>query len=57
MNVMHSYECRLCKPKSSRMHGTPFRPIKAVAVDLFPHSPHTELVMLFERDDERFGKQ
>ncbi|KAK4356393.1 hypothetical protein RND71_025364 [Anisodus tanguticus] len=27
----------------------PFRPVKAMAVDLFPHSPHCELVMLLER--------
>lgn len=27
----------------------PFKPIKAMAVDLFPHTPHCELVMLLER--------
>lgn len=27
----------------------PFHPIKAMAVDLFPHTPHCELVMLLER--------
>ena len=27
----------------------PFRPVKAMAVDLFPHSKHCEAVMLFER--------
>lgn len=27
----------------------PFRPVKAVAVDLFPHTPHCEMVMLLER--------
>ncbi|XP_060169575.1 zinc finger CCCH domain-containing protein 24 [Lycium barbarum] len=27
----------------------PFQPVKAMAVDLFPHSPHCELVMLLER--------
>ncbi|XP_076907156.1 zinc finger CCCH domain-containing protein 24-like [Bidens hawaiensis] len=27
----------------------PFQPIKAMAVDLFPHTPHCELVMLLER--------
>ncbi|XP_019453974.1 PREDICTED: zinc finger CCCH domain-containing protein 24-like isoform X2 [Lupinus angustifolius] len=27
----------------------PFKPVKAMAVDLFPHTPHCELVMLFER--------
>ncbi|PSR86603.1 Zinc finger CCCH domain-containing protein [Actinidia chinensis var. chinensis] len=32
----------------------PFRPIKAMAVDLFPHTPHCELVMLLERLQEYF---
>ncbi|KAJ4843555.1 hypothetical protein Tsubulata_007974 [Turnera subulata] len=27
----------------------PFRPVKAMAVDLFPHSAHCEMVMLLER--------
>ncbi|KAL5718905.1 hypothetical protein ACHQM5_011759 [Ranunculus cassubicifolius] len=27
----------------------PFSPVKAMAVDLFPHTPHCELVMLLER--------
>lgn len=27
----------------------PFRPVKAMAVDLFPHTPHCEMVMLLER--------
>lgn len=27
----------------------PFQPIKAMAVDLFPHTPHCEVVMLLER--------
>lgn len=31
------------------MRGDPFVPKLAVAVDMFPHTPHCELVMLFER--------
>jgi len=27
----------------------PFQPVKAMAVDLFPHTVHCELVMLLER--------
>ncbi|KAF3783140.1 Zinc finger CCCH domain-containing protein 24 [Nymphaea thermarum] len=27
----------------------PFQPVKAMAIDLFPHTPHCEMVMLFER--------
>jgi hypothetical protein len=29
---------------------TPFRPVKALAFDLFPHTPHVESVMLLERE-------
>jgi hypothetical protein len=28
----------------------PFRPSKAMAFDLFPHTAHVEAVVLFERD-------
>ena len=28
----------------------PFRPVLAAAVDLFPHTPHVEAVVLLERD-------
>ncbi|KAK6163311.1 hypothetical protein DH2020_000175 [Rehmannia glutinosa] len=33
----------------SMPNSEPFNPIKAMAVDLFPHTPHCELVMLLER--------
>jgi tRNA (uracil-5-)-methyltransferase len=39
----------LCRPTSRKVEGLPFVPVKSVAVDLFPHTPHCELVMLFER--------
>ncbi|KAL5287496.1 TRMT2A family protein [Megaselia abdita] len=39
----------LCKPESKTYKGDPFRPKKAIAVDMFPHTSHTELVMLLER--------
>ncbi|XP_018117661.1 tRNA (uracil-5-)-methyltransferase homolog A isoform X2 [Xenopus laevis] len=39
----------LCRAPSNRVKGRPFRPIKALAVDLFPQTPHFELVILFER--------
>jgi tRNA (uracil-5-)-methyltransferase len=32
------------------LKGDPFFAKKAVAVDMFPHTPHTELVILFERE-------
>lgn len=39
----------LTRPCSKTMKGDPFIPKIAVAVDMFPHTPHTELVILFER--------
>lgn len=39
----------LTRPCSKTMKGDPFIPKVAVAVDMFPHTPHTELVILFER--------
>lgn len=40
----------LCRPTSSKYAGIPFKPIKAVCVDLFPHTELVEVVVLFERD-------
>lgn len=48
----------LCRPSQPgnkakfrpRSDYTPFRPVRAVAVDLFPHADHCEAVMLLERD-------
>eukprot|EP00752_Nemacystus_decipiens_P009987 g8906.t1 len=39
----------LCTPVSKSTSGMPFRPVKAIPVDMFPHTPHIELVMVFER--------
>ena len=40
---------QLCRPTSKAFRGMPFRPVRAVGVDLFPHTPHGELVFLLER--------
>ena len=42
----------LCTPQgpTGDSGGAPFRPVKAIAVDLFPHTPHCEAVLLLERD-------
>lgn len=45
----------LCRGPSNRVKGTPFRPIKAVAVDLFPQTPHCEMLILFERVEHPNG--
>ncbi|EME26994.1 tRNA (uracil-5-)-methyltransferase homolog A [Galdieria sulphuraria] len=39
----------LCRPKSNAFRGEPFKPIKAVGVDMFPYTEHVELVTLFHR--------
>ncbi|XP_063820786.1 tRNA (uracil-5-)-methyltransferase homolog A [Pseudophryne corroboree] len=39
----------LCRAPSNRVKGRPFRPVRAVTVDLFPQTPHCELLILFER--------
>jgi tRNA (uracil-5-)-methyltransferase len=45
----------LCAPAdcaSPLLAPRPFRPVKAMAVDLFPHTNHCEAVMLFEREPQ-----
>ncbi|KAF5277149.1 hypothetical protein FQR65_LT03855 [Abscondita terminalis] len=37
---------------SKTLDGEPFIPVKAVAVDLFPHTKHCELIIVFERWEE-----
>lgn len=40
----------LTRLASKSTPGSAFVPIKAQPVDLFPHTPHTELVMMFQRN-------
>ena len=40
-------------PTTKAVVGTPFRPVRAQPVDLFPYTPHCEMVMMFERLDDR----
>lgn len=42
----------LMRPCSKQLRGEPFIVQKAIPVDLFPHTPHTELVLLFVREIE-----
>lgn len=39
----------LCRAPSNRVHGAPFRPVRAMAVDLFPQTLHVEMLLLLER--------
>ncbi|XP_068461429.1 tRNA (uracil-5-)-methyltransferase homolog A [Clinocottus analis] len=41
----------LCRTPSKRVHGAPFRPVRAMAVDLFPQTIHVEMLLLLERVD------
>lgn len=40
----------LVRQTSKKMRGQPYKPVKAVPVDMFPQTKHCELVILFERD-------
>ncbi|KAI8883703.1 hypothetical protein K501DRAFT_333184 [Backusella circina FSU 941] len=42
----------LCRPQSNRFRGMPFKPSRAVVVDLFPHTDHQELMIEFVRIKE-----
>lgn len=41
----------LTRPASKTLLGDPFVPVTALPVDLFPHTPHCELAVYFERLD------
>ncbi|GAA5797290.1 hypothetical protein HPULCUR_002671 [Helicostylum pulchrum] len=43
----------LCRPTSNRFRGMPFKPVRAVTVDLFPHTEHCELMVEFVRVEEQ----
>jgi len=42
----------LCRPESKKYRGKPFQTIRAVPVDLFPQTPHCELIVQLERVSE-----
>ncbi|NXE51895.1 TRM2A methyltransferase, partial [Casuarius casuarius] len=45
----------LCRAPSNRVKGASFRPVKAMAVDLFPQTRHCELLIFFERAEYANG--
>ena len=49
----------LCGPPSKKYPGRPFRPSSAQPVDMFPLTPHCEMVMIFDRmsEDELYQKK
>lgn len=45
------------RPCSKALRGEPFLLKEAAAVDMFPHTPHQEMIMLFERQIDENPKQ
>ena len=41
----------LCRDTSKSLRGSPFRVVKAQPIDMFPHTPHFELVVLLLRGE------
>jgi tRNA (uracil-5-)-methyltransferase len=39
----------LCGPNTKSIQGKAFRPVHAIPVDMFPHTPHCEMIIVFER--------
>jgi tRNA (uracil-5-)-methyltransferase len=34
------------------LKGVAFRPVKAIPIDIFPHTSHCEVIVVFERGEE-----
>lgn len=45
----------LCRPTSKAYHGDPFIPTRAKAFDLFPHTKFCELLLVYERLDDKLS--
>lgn len=39
----------LCGPTTKTLVGDAFEPVHAIPVDMFPHTPHCEMIIVFER--------
>eukprot|EP01130_Rhizamoeba_saxonica_P018415 TRINITY_DN9207_c0_g1_i1.p1 TRINITY_DN9207_c0_g1~~TRINITY_DN9207_c0_g1_i1.p1 ORF type:complete len:562 (-),score=159.92 TRINITY_DN9207_c0_g1_i1:33-1718(-) len=46
-----------CRSESKKMVGRPFIPLRSTAVDLFPHTPHCELIVEMERIPEEIQEE
>ncbi|KAI8352892.1 S-adenosyl-L-methionine-dependent methyltransferase, partial [Blakeslea trispora] len=47
----------LCRPTSNRFKGLPFKPSRAVSIDLFPHTDHSELMIEFVRIEQEGSEE
>jgi len=43
---------QLCREEHKNRPGQPFRPLRAIPVDMFPNTAHCELVVLFEKKEK-----
>ncbi|KFM57780.1 tRNA (uracil-5-)-methyltransferase-like protein, partial [Stegodyphus mimosarum] len=50
-NAAFSNFVDLCRKTSNNYKGCPFYPVQAAVVDMFPYTPHKELVLILERDE------
>ncbi|KAL4155734.1 hypothetical protein PRNP1_007837 [Phytophthora ramorum] len=39
----------LCGPSTKSLQGQAFEPVHSVPVDMFPHTPHCEMIIVFDR--------
>ncbi|KAK1941437.1 tRNA (uracil-5-)-methyltransferase A [Phytophthora citrophthora] len=39
----------LCGPSTKSIQGQAFEPVQTVPVDMFPHTPHCEMIIVFDR--------
>ncbi|RLN78489.1 hypothetical protein BBJ28_00006389, partial [Nothophytophthora sp. Chile5] len=39
----------LCGPGTKSIQGDAFQPVHAIPVDMFPHTPHCEMIVVFDR--------
>ncbi|XP_068633219.1 tRNA (uracil-5-)-methyltransferase homolog A [Battus philenor] len=47
----------LSRASSKTLRGAPFAPVRAIPVDMFPHTRHIELAILFEREPEHMTQK
>lgn len=40
----------LCGPNTKAIQGEGFKPVYAIPVDMFPHTPHCEMIIVFDRE-------
>ncbi|RLN55884.1 hypothetical protein BBP00_00008284 [Phytophthora kernoviae] len=49
MNSLVRDAVTLCGPSTKALQGQAFEPVHAAPVDMFPHTPHCEMIIVFDR--------